>query len=197
MGGIIYPQLPRYREPGDQDRRIEMENNGCYERFPWWIAIVSNLVSLAIYASGAFIIYRVGWIWMAVYLCLILVLEIRLLKGSCAICCYYGKVCAFGKGRLSSLFFKQGDPERFASRKVTWWELVPDILVSLIPVVVGIVILVRDFSRAVLAAVLLLFLLTSAGNGFVRSTLACRHCRQREIGCPAERLFRKTQPRQD
>jgi hypothetical protein len=30
------------------------------------------------------------------------------------------------------------------------------------------------------------------GNAVVRSQLACRYCRQREIGCPAQRLFERT-----
>ena len=169
-----------------------MEDSKCYEDYPWWIIVLSNLVSLAIYGLGAFLVYQVGWIWMAVYLLFILVLEVRLLRGSCAHCYYYGKACAFGKGRLSGLLFKRGDPESFSERKVTWLEMVPDILVSLIPVVVGIIVLIKDFTWPVLAAVLLLLLLTSAGNGFIRSTLSCKHCKQRGLGCPAERLFQKS-----
>jgi hypothetical protein len=35
------------------------------------------------------------------------------------------------------------------------------------------------------------FLLTFIGNGLVRGSLACKYCKQREIGCPAEQLFNK------
>ena len=38
-----------------------------------------------------------------------------------------------------------------------------------------------------------LLLLGFLGNALVRGHLACRYCRQREIGCPAERLFDKRQ----
>jgi len=164
----------------------------CYENYPWWVIFPSSLLALAVYGLGAYIIYQWGWIWMAAYLLFVLVLEVRLLRGSCVHCCYYGKTCAFGRGRVSGLLFKRGDPETFSRRKVTWRELIPDILVSLVPVAAGIVFLIRDFAWPVLAAVITLLLLSTAGNGFVRSNLACRHCRQRELGCPAERFFQKT-----
>jgi hypothetical protein len=40
----------------------------------------------------------------------------------------------------------------------------------------------------VLFIVALVFL-GSVGTGFVRGQLACKHCKQRERGCAAERLF--------
>jgi hypothetical protein len=36
-----------------------------------------------------------------------------------------------------------------------------------------------------------LILLTSVGNSFIRGYRACKYCRQRELGCPAEKLFNK------
>ena len=138
----------------------------------------------------------IGWMWMVVYLASALVLEIRLLKGHCTSCYYYGKVCAFGKGRLSAVFFKRGNPERFDDKNITWRSMIPDVLVGLVPVILGIVVLVRDFSWAVFAAVLGVLLLATMGSGAVRTSLACKYCRQRELGCPAERLFAKPEYRQ-
>ena len=166
-----------------------MENCGSCENYPSWIVAVSNLVALAIYGLGAYIIYRSGWVWMVLYLVYLLILEIRLLGGHCRNCYYYGRTCAFGKGRLSAAIFKPGDPERFNARSVTWRDMIPDILVVLVPMVVGIVVLTRDFSWAVLAAMLGMLALATVGNGAVRSSLACSRCRQRELGCPAEQLF--------
>jgi len=37
----------------------------------------------------------------------------------------------------------------------------------------------------------MLILLTSAGNSYIRGSLACKYCQQRELGCPAEKLFNK------
>ncbi|MFC1905310.1 hypothetical protein ACFLXL_00695 [Chloroflexota bacterium] len=46
-----------------------------------------------------------------------------------------------------------------------------------------------DFNWLLLSIVLALLLLTFIVNGFIRGSLACKYCRQREIGCPAEQLF--------
>ncbi len=63
--------------------------------------------------------------------------------------------------------------------------------VPILHIVVGIVTLVRDSSRVVLLAVTLLLMFGSVGTGFVRRQQACTQCQQRELGCPAERLFSK------
>ena len=168
-----------------------MEAVQCYEEYPWWIILLSNLVSLAIIAIGAFLIYQLGLAWMIVYLLFILALEVRLLRGSCVHCYYHGKTCAFGRGRVSGLFFEKGDPDKFSEKDVGWKDMIPDIMVALIPLVIGIILLIRDFSWLILAMLVLLLLLASSGNAWIRGSLACKYCKQREIGCPAEQLFAK------
>jgi hypothetical protein len=160
-----------------------------YENYPCWIMLVSNLVSAAIYLAGAFIIYHLGLVWLGLYIIYILFLETRIMKGSCTSCYYYGKCCAFGKGKLSALFFKKGNPNKFACRKITWKDIIPDFLVSIIPFIAGIVLLILDFDWLILLSIILLAILASFGNSFVRGSLACKFCRQRELGCPAEQLF--------
>jgi hypothetical protein len=64
-------------------------------------------------------------------------------------------------------------------------------MVSLIPILVGIVLLIIHFNLLILLAVLLLVLLSSIGNSFVRGSLACKYCKQKELGCPADKLFNK------
>ena len=169
-----------------------METTRCYEHYPWWIILVSNLVSLAIIAIGIFLTYRLGLAWMIAYILFVLVLEIRLLRWSCVDCYYHGKACAFGRGKVSGLLFKKGDPERFNAKEITWKDMIPDILVALYPLVAGIIVLIRDFSWLVLAMLVILLLLVSLGNAWIRGSLACRYCRQRELGCPAEQLFAKS-----
>jgi hypothetical protein len=75
--------------------------------------------------------------------------------------------------------------------KITW--IVPDFLVFMVPVLAGIYILIREFTLIVLVLVLALLFLGFIGNALVRGYLACRYCRQREIGCPAEQVFRKSE----
>jgi len=166
-----------------------MKDMTCYEDYPTWIVMLSNAVSFAIYSSGSFVIYKIGWIWLVLYLLYIAWLEIRVMKRSCVNCHYFGRICAFGKSKLASLLFKKGDTSGFEKDKVTWKDVIPDFLVSLIPIVVCVIMLVVDFDWTLLSLVIFLLLLTSIGNGLIRGSLACKYCKQREIGCPAEQLF--------
>ena len=168
-----------------------MKQAKAYESYPAWIILASNIMSLPIYLAGAYIIYQAAGLWVLLYLAFIGYLELRLLKGHCVDCYYYGKGCAFGKGRLCSLLFKKGRPERFAKIKLTWKSLALDFMVSLIPMVVGAGLLLFSFSWIIMGLVILLFVLSFPGNAFVRGSLACNHCKQRELGCPAEKLFQK------
>ncbi|MFC1905823.1 hypothetical protein ACFLXL_03345 [Chloroflexota bacterium] len=168
-----------------------MTDKTCYESYPLWIVLLSNIVSIAIYVAGAVVIYNIGWIWLFLYILYIIGLEVRLLRRSCVNCYYYGKVCAFGKGKLSGLFFKKGATNRFNQDKITWKDIAPDFLVSLIPIVAGVILLVIDFNWLLLSMVLIVIISTSLGNGLIRGSLACKYCKQREIGCPAEQLFNR------
>jgi hypothetical protein len=154
------------------------------------MVVLCNLPSWSIYAIGAYVLARL-WIWLlAPYLLYVLWLEVRLLRDACVDCVYYGTTCALGKGGLCALAFERGDPHRFADRQISWWEMLPDLLVSILPLMGGIVLLVLDGWDWLIAVLLVVLLvLASAGTGFVRGSLACKHCRQREIGCPAYDLF--------
>ena len=163
-----------------------------YENYPVWIQLVSNSLSLAIYLIGSLIVVRLGLPWLLIYLAFLFLLEFRLLKESCINCYYYGKRCAFGKGKLSCFLFKRGQgTEQFAKREIRWIEIVPDMLVSFAPIIIGIILLVIHFDWILLLLIMILFLLSSIGNGFVRGSLACKYCKQQEIGCPAEKLFNR------
>lgn len=153
------------------------------------MVLVSNLVSLALYLLGFFIMSSLGWITAGFYLIYIMALEFRLIRYHCTDCYYYGKVCGFGKGSISAWFFKKGNGAGFCNHEMTWKEMIPDILVSVVPIIAGIISMIIYFKFTVLAAVILLFLLTTIGNSFVRGSIVCKYCKQREIGCPAERLF--------
>jgi hypothetical protein len=168
-----------------------MNKEKCFENYPFSIVLFSNLVSIAIYLIGAFIISKIGIIWLILYLFFIISFEFRLIKWHCINCSYYGKVCAFGKGKISSIFFKKGNLKNFCKKQITWKDIIPDFMISLIPAIVGIIILVKDFDLIFLSLVIILLLLAFAGNGMVRSQLACKYCKQREIGCPAQKLFEK------
>jgi len=161
------------------------------EKYSCRTVILTNSVSLAIYVLGIGIMAQVNWWVMTAFVLYIVWLEIRLIKGGCVNCYYYGRLCAFGRGKIAAWLFKQGDPERFARRELTFWDLLPDLLLAVIPFITGLVLLILNFSWGMLIALVALFFLASSGNGLVRSKLACPNCHQRELGCPAERFFNK------
>jgi len=170
-----------------------MQEPGCKENYPLWMVFIANLVSFLIYGTGAYILLQSGIIWAIAYVIFIIIFEFRLISGHCTDCCYYGKTCAFGKGRLSALLFNKGSPENFTAMTITWKDIVPDFLLFIIPVLAGILLLVQGFTWTILILIMVLLLLGFAGNALVRGQLACRYCKQREIGCPAMQLFNKTE----
>jgi hypothetical protein len=168
-----------------------MKSLDAYAEFPVRTVLVSNLFSLASYALGIGIMLKAGLVFAPFYLAYILILEVRLLKTSCTYCYYCGKRCGFGKGKISAFFFGFGEPKEFNSKTLSWKHMLPNMLVVLIPLGTAIFYLLTDFNLIVLLAALFLAGLSTAGNGYVRGKLTCKHCRQRELGCPAEQLFNK------
>jgi len=168
-----------------------MQEPAGYEHYPIGYVICANLLSLSIYCIGAFLVYQLSPVWVIPYILFILLLEFRVISMHCVDCYYYKKTCAFGKGRLSGLLFSKGIPERFCQKKITIKDIIPDFLVFIIPVVIGIVLLLIEFRLPILILIIVLLALGFPGNAFVRGQLACRYCRQKEIGCPAAQLFDK------
>ncbi|MBU0672156.1 MAG: hypothetical protein KJ732_03910 [Candidatus Margulisbacteria bacterium] len=168
-----------------------METIKTYESYPLWFVLLSNLVTLPIYALGAYIIYGFGWIYIALYLLYCLALEIRLFKMSCVDCYYYGKLCFSGRGLICSWFFKKGDPKHFACKEISWKHLIFDFLVPIIPIIAGIALSIISFNWWRLAAIVALLILGFPVTGYLRGSLACKFCKQRELGCPAAEAFNK------
>ncbi|KYK20720.1 hypothetical protein AYK21_05630 [Thermoplasmatales archaeon SG8-52-2] len=168
-----------------------MNSKKSYEKYPIGFVIGANILQLLIYFIGAYIVYLIGPIWLILYVLYIIILEIRLLRLSCIHCYYYGKLCAFGRGKFCALFFKKGKPKKFIDKKITWKDIIPEFLLSIIPIMIGIALLIIDFNLILLFLIILLLILAFPANGYLRGALACIHCKQREIGCPAEQFFRK------
>ncbi len=166
----------------------------AFENYPWWKVAVCTALSLSIYAIGVYLVSSLGLGWVLVYAAYCVWAESRVLLGSCRRCYYFGKRCAFGKGRVCAWLFRKAPGAPLEAKQVTWRDLLPDFLVSLVPLVVGIGRLVAHFSWGDLALVLALVFLVSIGTGLVRGQLTCKFCKQREFGCPAERFFRQAKP---
>jgi len=168
-----------------------METLKPYEDYPAPMVAVAVLVNFALYALGASILSGFGIVAAILYLMYCFGNEVHVMKMSCVDCYYYGKWCALGRGKVAPLLFKRGSPERFISKTISWKELLPDMLVLMIPLVGGIALLVQGFSWGLLLMLAVLLTLSFGGNYFVRSQIACKYCKQREHGCPAERFFNK------
>lgn len=168
-----------------------MESVKPYENFPFSLVLFAVLVNVSIYTLGVVILSGFGNIMAALYLLYCLGVEIHIMKMSCVDCYYYGKLCAFGRGKAAPLLFRQGNSNRFTSKCISWKELLPDMLVLLLPLVGGIVLLIIYFSWSLSMILVALLALSFGGNYIVRSRIACKYCKQRELGCPAEQLFGK------
>lgn len=163
-----------------------------FENFPWWMVIICNAVGLAVYAIGLYLMTRLGMVWGVLYAAYCVWVEWRIISGSCRYCYYFGKRCGFGKGRVCSWFFSQGSEQTLCTKRISWRDVVPDFMVSLVPLGVGMTMLIQSFSWLVLLLIVTLAFLGSVGTGLVRGQLACKYCKQRELGCPADQLFSRT-----
>ena len=166
-----------------------MQKEQSYENYPAWIPLLSTVFSLSIYVTGVYIFLQLGIPFAILYALFCLWIEIRLLRYSCVNCFYYGKTCGLGRGRVCALLFKKGNPEKFAEKEISWKDLIPDFMVMIFPVIGETIVLIRDFTWLVLGLMVILIVLSTVGNAFIRGSLACKYCRQRELGCPAEQLF--------
>lgn len=166
-----------------------MDTINKYEYYPVKSIIITSLFSLVTNALGFIILLNAGIVFALLFLSYILFLEFRLIKYRCTECYYWGKSCAFGKGRISALFFKKGHQDNFCKGAVTLKSLIPDMMVFLIPFFTAIFLLIISFNWLVLLELIVLIFLSSAGNGIIRGKFACNHCLQKDIGCPAVDYF--------
>jgi len=162
-----------------------------FENYPLWIVFITVLQNLIIYAAGAYLLFKIWLIWGIIYILYILFLEIYTRKEGCVSCCYYNKRCAFGRGKIAGLLFKKEDPQKFCKKQVTFLKLIPHILVFLIPVVAGVFLLIQSFNWIILILTLIPVFSWFVGNQLVYGKLACPHCAQGRICCPANAFFGK------
>ncbi len=161
----------------------------CYEQHPLGVVVAANAVALATYAAALAILARLAMPLAVLGILYCVWLEYRVLAGSCAGCYYYGRRCAFGKGKLAPRIVERADAAAFASRTATWSDLAPELALTLFPLLSGIALLAARFDWTLAGLLAALVLLSTAGNAMIRGRFACRHCKQREIGCPAQKLF--------
>lgn len=166
-----------------------MKDVKTYENFPIWIPLIAIIVSIAVYILGTIILIGFGIIIAVLYIIYCFGVEILVIFRSCKNCYYHNRVCGLGKGKIASLFTKKGDPKKFTERDVGFKDLIPDFLVAIFPLVGGIILSIIDFSIIRIVLIITLMIFSFGGTAVIRGSFACKYCRQREIGCPAEKFF--------
>jgi hypothetical protein len=173
--------------------REKMNQQTTYDQYPTTIVLPIILFSITMYIYGAVILSRLHIIAAALYLIYAVAMEINVMNRSCRSCCYYGKRCAFGKGTLSAKLFTNKDPASFINRDVTIRTILPDFLIVILPILGGTIALILSFTWLYLAAIIIFAVIYFTITGAIRINLACNHCKQRELGCPAAEHFFKNQ----
>jgi len=168
-----------------------MKEIKSYENFPGYLPFIAIIVSILSYILGAMILAGFGIIIVILYLIYCFSAEMLVIFRGCKNCYYYGKICGLGKGKIAPLFIKKGEPSKFAERDISWYHLIPDFLVSIIPLVGGIIQVIINFSFILIGMIIILVILFFGGTAVIRGSFACKYCKQRELGCPAEKLFGK------
>ncbi|MBW2981716.1 hypothetical protein KY343_02440 [Candidatus Woesearchaeota archaeon] len=163
-----------------------------YESYPIWSILLANVLFLLVYFFGAYIMFRLHLITGILYIVYILLMEYFVYKEACPHCYYYGKLCFSGRGKLAKLLYKKGDPKKFCEREMKFKDLIPQMLVVLVPIIVGIALLIsRGFHLLTLIAVLYPVFNWFFINPILYGKLACPHCKQGKKCCPALDFFKK------
>ncbi|MBW2990504.1 hypothetical protein KY348_02245 [Candidatus Woesearchaeota archaeon] len=163
-----------------------------YEKYPLWMVFVFNLAMLLVYLAGAYIMFRLHLITGILYIIYLIFIEASVYREGCKYCYYYGKRCVAGKGLLAPVFVKKGNPKKFCERTLSFKDFIPQLLVVLIPFIVGIALLIsRGFHVLTLIAVIYPVFSWIAVNPVIYGKLACNHCKQGNKCCPALDFFMK------
>lgn len=162
-----------------------------YEKYPIWIVLLSNLINFSVWFSGIYLVSLVN-IWLGlIFFLYIVYMELKVCKVGCVNCYYYGKRCGFGKGSLSSLFFKKGDSKKFGERSFSFKDFIPSLLISIIPIIFGVYLLINKFDWFVLILTIWPVLIWFLSNPIIYGKLICPNCKQRGINCLACEYFKK------
>jgi len=161
---------------------IRWFENG-YEEFSKFIIILGNILMLLWITLGTIACWFLSPLIALFYLLFALIMIFVVLrKMVCANCYYHGKWCAMGWGKLSAIFFRKGDIDKFGSGIGIKLAPVTYGLLTLIPLILIVISLVRGFLIfKVILLILLLFI--SFYSGSINRKKTCAKCKMRII-CP-------------
>lgn len=163
----------------------------AFENYPLWSILLANLVSLSVYFTGLYILYLLWPLLALIFLVYVLYNELSVYREGCVSCYYYGKLCAFGRGKIAKMFLKKGSPKKFTEKQVSTKDFIQSSLVSIVPLIAGIYLLIQSFTWPVLIATAWPLVVWFFLNPVVYGEYACIHCKQARICCPVCEYFKK------
>jgi hypothetical protein len=163
----------------------------AFENYPLSTVLTTNGITLLIWVVSVYLVWQLGMLWGGLFIIYLIGLEFFVYKHGCSCCYYHSKRCAFGRGKIAPFIVKKDDPQKFCQRKVTWLNLLPVVLGSLIPIVAGVILLIRDFNWPILILTLIPLINWFFVNPLIYGKLICLHCQQGRLCCPANEFFGK------
>ncbi|HEY49957.1 MAG TPA: hypothetical protein G4O13_07925 [Dehalococcoidia bacterium] len=164
------------------DKEVQLYEQGL-EKSPKSTVILGNLMMMlwvGLGTAACWLLYPLAaWIYLAIAMIMVYGV-LRWLV--CTNCYYYGKWCPIGWGKLCALFFRQGSIDKFGTGIGVKLAPMTYGLLSLAPLVLVIIALVRDFTVPKLV-ILILLLLVSMYSGSIGRKKSCAHCKMR-LACP-------------
>jgi hypothetical protein len=173
-----------------------MDESKVFEKYPVWMILVYYFFSFSVYAAGLYLVYLVFPLFSLLLFIYIMFLEVQVLREGCVRCYYYGKRCVCGKGKLAELLMKKDEKRKFNEKKLTMKNFIPSMLPMLVALISGIYLIfinLPGLDFLIIGLTIWPLLVTFLGNPVIYGKMACPHCRQRELGCPACEFFMKTE----
>jgi hypothetical protein len=167
---------------------------GTFERYPAWVVIVSNLISLSVCLAGVYLLYLIWPLFALLFVIYMIYLEVSVYREGCVRCYYYGKRCFSGRGKIAKLLFKKDEKRKFYEREVKMKHMIPSFLPMVITLIAGIYLVIQglpNINFMVIGIAIWPLIVMFFGNPIIYGKLSCPHCKQREFGCPSCEFFMK------
>jgi len=165
-----------------------------FEKYPVWMILVYYFFSVSVYLAGLYLVFLIWPLFSLLFFVYIVFLEVQVLREGCVRCYYYGKRCVCGKGRIAKVFMKKDEKRKFGEKEVKMKDMIPSMLPMIITLIAGIYLVILSLPNInfiVIGIAVWPLIVTFFGNPIVYGKLACPHCKQRELGCPACEFFMK------
>ncbi|MEA3343326.1 MAG: hypothetical protein U9Q92_04110 [archaeon] len=164
------------------ENEIKLYEKGL-EEYPKSGIILGNIVMIFWIALGttacSYLYPPIAWLYLAFAIAMVFIVLRKLV---CTNCYYFDKWCCMGWGKISCLFFDEGNLGDF--HKSIGMKLAPVTygLLTIIPVVMIIISLILEFTMLKLA-VLVLLLSVSVYSGAISRKKTCSKCKMKLV-CP-------------